>query len=367
MTRPVAAADSYSTPVGVALTVTAPGVLTNDTDAEGQSLTAVLAAGPTHGVLGLNANGSFTYTPNPAFNGTDSFTYRANDGTIDGNTATVSIAVNTVPTAVDNAYATDEDTPLTVPAPGVLGNDTDIDLNTLTAVQVSGPSHGTLALAAAGSFVYTPAANFHGTDSFTYAANDGIGQSLAATVQITVNPVNDTPAAVADSRSMTAGTTLTVNAPGVLANDTDVDGDPLSAVLVSGPAHGVLSLQADGSFSYTPEAGFTGQDSFSYAASDGTVQSTAALVQITVNPVNNAPVSLADAYTTPAGVELTVAAPGVLANDSEPESQPMTGGSRLRHRPRTAGAESQWVVRLHAKPGFQWRRQFLVQGQRRHQ
>ncbi|MGH3477235.1 MAG: Ig-like domain-containing protein, partial [Nocardioidaceae bacterium] len=171
-------------------------VLGNDSDPDGDPLTAVLGSGPSHGTLTLNANGSFSYTPAANYNGTDSFTYRASDGTLESNEATVTITVtasNDAATAVDNAYSTGEDTTLTVNAPGVLGNDSDPDGDPLTAVLGSGPSHGTLTLNANGSFSYTPAANYNGTDSFTYRASDGTTTSNLATVTITSTATNDAP------------------------------------------------------------------------------------------------------------------------------------------------------------------------------
>jgi VCBS repeat-containing protein len=171
-------------------------VLANDTDPDGDTLSAVAGSGPSHGTLSRNANGSFTYTPAANFNGSDSFTYRASDGTLTSNLATVSLtvsAVNDAPAAAADAYTTAEDTARTVAAPGVLGNDSDADGNPLSAVLGSGPSHGTLTLNANGGFTYTPAANFNGSDSFTYRASDGIATSSLATVTLTVTAVNDAP------------------------------------------------------------------------------------------------------------------------------------------------------------------------------
>src|SRR5262249_58953539 len=139
-----------------------------------------------------------------------------------------------------------------VGAPGVLANDSDANGDTLNAILVSGPSHGTLTLDPDGSFTYTPAANYNGSDSFTYKANDGALNSNLATVNLTVTPVNDAPVAGGDNYTTAEDTPLTIRAPGVLANDSDVDGDPLSAVLVSGPAHGTLRLNADGAVTETP-------------------------------------------------------------------------------------------------------------------
>src|SRR5439155_1596532 len=241
----------YTTNENTTLTVAAPGVLGNDTDVEGDPLTAILVSGPGHGTLALNANGGFTYTPAANYNGLDSFTYKANDGTLDSNAATVTIAisaVNSAPGAVNDSYTTAEDTPLTIAAPGVLGNDTDVDGSPLNAILASGPSHGTLALNANGSFVYTAAADYNGLDSFTYRANDGVADSNVATVTITVNPVNDPPVAAGDSYSTNEDTTLTVTAPGVLGNDSDIDSATITAIKMSKPAHGTGIRNAHGSF-----------------------------------------------------------------------------------------------------------------------
>jgi VCBS repeat-containing protein len=134
-----------------------------------------------------------------------------------------------------------------------------------------------------GSFVYTPTANFHGTDSFTYRASDGQVYSLETIVNLTVNSVNDDPVATPDTYMMVQDTVLEVSEPGVLTNDDDVDGDGLTAVLETVPTYGDLILQADGSFTYLPDTGFWGVDSFTYRAEDGQGGSTLATVTITVS------------------------------------------------------------------------------------
>ena len=365
---PVAANDTYSTNEDTPLTVAAPGVLGNDTDMDGDPLTAVLVAAPDHGTLSLNSNGSFTYSPAANYNGPDSFTYRANDGTANSNTATVSITVNPVndpPVAANDTYSTNEDTPLTVAAPGVLGNDTDMDGNPLTAVLVAAVSHGTLTLNANGSFTYSPAANYNGPDSFTYRANDGTANSNTATVSITVNPVNDPPVAANDGYSTNEDTPLTVAAPGVLGNDTDMDGDPLTAVLVAGPDHGTLSLNSNGSFTYSPAANYNGPDSFTYRANDGTANSNTATVSITVNPVNDPPVAANDSYSTNEDTPLTVAAPGVLVNDTDVDGDSLTVVLVAGTNHGIANAERQRL--LHLYPGGELQRpgQLHLPGQRR--
>jgi large repetitive protein len=324
---PVAANDSYSTDEDTALILAASGVLSNDTDADSDPLTAALLAGPSNGTLALNADGSFTYTPAANWNGTDTFTYKANDGTADSNVATVTITVtlvNDAPVAVDDSYGTDEDTALNIPVQGVLSNDTDIDSSTLTAVKGSGPAHGTLTLNPDGSFLYTPEANWSGTDGFTYQASDGTTSSNVASVTITVNPVNDAPVAANDSYSTDQDLPLTVAAPGVLSNDTDVDSSALTASLVTGPANGTLALNADGSFTYTPAVGYNGTDSFTYKANDGTADSNTATVTIGVNATNRPPAAVEDSYNTNEDTLLNVAKPGVLTNDTDADGNALT-------------------------------------------
>src|SRR5439155_1492674 len=162
---------------------------------------------------------------------------------------------NHVPTAIDDSFTTAEESPLTVAAAGVLGNDSDLDGDPITAVLVTGPTHGSLTLNADGSFTYTPNALFFGSGSFRYEANDGTVDSPTAVVSLTVTHVNHAPSAADENYSIGQAKTLTVLAPGVLGNDSDADGDPLSAVLVSPPSFGSLTLNSDGSFVYTPFGG----------------------------------------------------------------------------------------------------------------
>ena len=188
---PIANADAYTVIDGKTLTVSAAnGVLANDTDADGGTLSAVLGTTTANGSLTLNADGSFIYTPNAGFCGTDSFTYTATDGNATSAPATVTITVYSVPVANAVAYTVIDGNTLTVSAAnGVLANDTDADGGTLSAVLGTTTSNGSLTLNADGSFVYTPNAGFCGTDSFTYTATDGNATSALATVTITVYSV----------------------------------------------------------------------------------------------------------------------------------------------------------------------------------
>jgi VCBS repeat-containing protein len=262
-------------------------VLSNDGDPDGDALTAARASDPSHGTVSVNADGTFTYTPAAGYTGPDSFTYTASDGTLQ-DTGTVSITVTAVtnhpPVAVDDAYSVPQDSVLN--GSSVLANDSDPDSDPLTAAKASNPSHGTVTMNADGTFTYTPAAGYSGPDSFTYTASDGTLQDTG-TVSITVSAATDhAPVAVGDAYSVAQGTVLSGSS--VLANDSDPDGDPLTAAKASDPSHGAVTMNADGTFTYMPAAGYSGPDGFTYTASDGTLPATGT-VAIAVTPVLQPP------------------------------------------------------------------------------
>ncbi|HTD65022.1 MAG TPA: Ig-like domain-containing protein, partial [Candidatus Limnocylindria bacterium] len=193
-------------------------------------------------------------------------------------------AVNDPPAANPDNYLVSEDVTLFVAVPGTLINDTDLQGDSLTATLLTLPAYGTLNFTNNGAFSYRAQTNFYGTDSFTYRARDGQANSLPTTVTITISPINDAPRATNNTYSADADSTFFVDAPGVLGNDLDVDGDPLNVVLISSPTHGALLLDPDGSFIYTPDEGYAGLDTFTYRASDGQTMSAVATATITVVP-----------------------------------------------------------------------------------
>jgi hypothetical protein len=294
---PTAVADSATTNED---TATAIDVLANDSDVDGDALSVTAITAPSHGTSVLITSGAdagkILYTPDANYNGTDSFTYKATDGTLTSAATTVSIsvtAVNDAPVCVDDGASTAEDFAL---------NDsvscTDVDGDALSYIKQSDPSHGTLSFADDGTFTYTPDANFNGSDSFTFKANDGSADSDVAIYNITVSEVNDAPDAVDDSASLAEDGS--VNLEHLLDNDSagpDNEADQtLSITAVSDPAHGTATLEADGTVSYAPDADFNGSDSFTYAITDdGTTASAAdpktdtATVTLTVSEVNDAP------------------------------------------------------------------------------
>ncbi len=272
---PVANALSLSTNEDTAQTSTLTA-----SDIDSTQLTYAKASDPTNGTVAVNANGTFTYTPALNFNGADSFTFKASDGSLESAAAAITITVtpvNDAPIAHTLAISTSEDTAQT----GTLSG-SDMDSANLTYTKASDPTNGTVAVNANGTFTYTPALNFNGTDSFTFKASDGSLESTAATVTITVSAVNDAPVA----STLTISTNEDITQTGALTA-TDIDSATLTYAKVSDPANGTVTVNASGTFTYTPALNFNGTDSFTFKASDGSLESAAATVTITVNAVND--------------------------------------------------------------------------------
>ncbi len=197
--------------------------------------------------------------------------------------------VNDAPVAVDDSTSTAEDTAETIT---VLANDTDVDGDTLSVTGASVPAaHGTVAVNANGTLLFTPAANFNGTDTFSYTITDGNGGTASATVTVAVTPVNDAPVAVNDATSTPEDTAKSI---AVLANDTDPESDTLSVTAATvAPAHGTATISGTNVI-FTPAANFNGTALISYTISDGNGGSASAQVTVTVTPVNDPPVAVND-------------------------------------------------------------------------
>jgi DNA/RNA endonuclease G (NUC1) len=283
---PVASGTSATTDEdnGVAIPLAA-------SDVEGDALTFSVVNAPAHGTLSINGNVA-TYTPAHDYNGADSFTFKANDGQLDSNAASVSIQINPVndaPVAIADSATTDEDTPVTF---DVRVNDTDVDGDALTVTAAGGASKGAVEILGDGSVRYTPNLNANGADSFTYTVSDGHGGTATGSVSVTINPVNDAPTADNQSAETNEDTAKTITLTGA-----DVDGDALTFVIVTPPSHGTANVSG-ASVTYTPDANYNGLDSFTFKANDGALDSTAATVSLTVKPVNDAPSASAQSVTT---------------------------------------------------------------------
>ncbi len=302
-------------------------VLANDSDPENDNLTVTTTpvSSPSHGSLTLNDDGTFSYTHDGSETTSDSFTYEVCD---DGSpsecaTAMVNITVTPVndpPVANDDSAETDEDTPVTI---NVLGNDTDVDEDTLSVDSVTQPSNGTVTNNTT-DVSYAPAADYCGDDSFTYTASDGNDGTDTATVSVSVECVNDAPVAEDDSAETDEDSPVTV---AVLANDSDSDDDPLTVTEVSDPPNGTATINLDDTITYEPDPDFCGQDTFTYTISDSNDGTDSATVTVEVACVNDPPDAVDDAYSGVEDTTLNVAMPGVLGNDTDPEAHSLSVSS----------------------------------------
>ncbi len=311
--------DRFLMPHDRSFATTTPEIVENDYDADGDTLTVSLVTGVSHGTLTLNSSGTFTYVPATGFVGTDSFEYRTSDGTSQSNISLVTFEVqNNAPRIHEQYHRTKHDQAYSVDASsGLRYYAVDPEADVIIPVILANPAHGTLNVATDGSWTYTPNAGFVGKDSFTWRASDGVQQSDPAivTIEVTNTDVVTSP----DYYTLSSNQTLTVAAPGVLKNDLNLDQDALTLTVVSNVEHGTLALDASGSFTYSPTAGFAGEDQFIYKISDGVSESygkvtlqvgrsTSGVAQFSVRP---------DRYRVNALRTLVVTtAAGVVANDS---------------------------------------------------
>jgi subtilisin-like proprotein convertase family protein len=312
---PEAFNDAYTIPEDNVLLVGSPGVMGNDTNA----VTAALISNVSTGTLLFFANGSFRYTPPANFYGTTSFTYQPSNASGAGNIATVTITVtpvNDAPVALnDGVYVARPGRPLVINPVGILGNDFDIDSpsSSLVASLFTTPFRGSITdFAGNGGFTYL-ADSGTGTDNFLYRVSDGLASSAPATVNLRLN----TPPV---AQNLTTFTEVGVGTSGnVLTSAFDFDRDTMQAKLVTTTPNGTLVLNLDGSFSYTPNAGFFGIDTFTYRVDDPYYNAS--------NPdqigntasyairVNRRPNSVSDTYTFPRGQSIELFSPGLLSND----------------------------------------------------
>jgi uncharacterized repeat protein (TIGR03803 family) len=252
----------------------------NATDVDSATLTYSIVTNGTKGtaVITNATTGAYTYTPQASASGTDTFTFKANDGSLDSNAAAITITIegNSPPVASDGTLTTREDRAMN----GRLSA-TDPEGQPLSFSVVSNPAKGTVTLtnATTGRFMYTPMLDAYGSDSFTFKTSDGIADSNVATVSVTITPVNDAPVAL--DGSITTQTNQSVS--GAL-QATDVDAEALTFALARAPRRGTAVVNAAGGFSYTPNSGFAGSDSFRFRVADPSGSSSIATISITVTP-----------------------------------------------------------------------------------
>ncbi len=309
---PVAVNDNVATPEDAPVTIP---VLGNDTDADGDPLTVTEATSP-NGTVVINPDGTITFTPDPDFNGPTTITYTVSDGNGGTSTATVTVdvtPVNDAPVVTPAVAATPEDTPVTL---SPLDNATDVDGDPLVISSATSPN-GTVTINPDGTITYTPDPNFNGTDVITYQVSDGNGGFTTATITVTVAPVNDPPVAANDIADTDEERPLIIP---VLANDVDLDGDPLTVTNATA-ANGTIVINPDGTITYTPNVDFFGTDTITYTISDGNGGTSTATVAVTVRNVNEVPVDGNEEVFGIGGAETII---DVLANGSDPDGDPLS-------------------------------------------
>ena len=377
-TPPTAFADAVSIKEDTAPNPVVGNVLTNDQDADGDTLTVTNAGtfALGHGSLALKADGSYAYTldnSNPAVNAlndgqtlTDAFTYQISDGHGGTSSATLTVTIrgttdtpaNIPPTAFADAVSIKEDTAPNPVVGNVLTNDQDADGDTLTVTNAGtfALGHGSLALKADGSYAYTldnsnPAVNALNdgqtlADAFTYQISDGHGGTSSATLTVTIRGTTDTPAntpptAFADAVSVKEDTVPNPVVGNVLTNDQDADGDTLTVTNAGTFAlgHGSLVLNADGSYAYTLDNsnpavnalndGQTLTDAFTYQISDGHGGTSSATLTVTIRgttdtPANTPPTAFADAVSIKEDTAPNPVVGNVLTNDQDADGDTLT-------------------------------------------
>lgn len=285
-----------------AITVTEDTIYTGTlkgSDIDGDTLTYSLENEPYYGTVQIETDGKFTYTPDPDHDGYDDFSFTVNDG--HGSTSAEAIVevtmtpVNDAPEADNAYYKTNEDTTYSDYLPG-----NDVDGDTLVYEIVVSPTNGTVSINTNGYFSYTPNEDYVGKDNFSYKVSDASGKNATGEIEIGVGAVNDPPSA--------SDITVSVNedkAGSALLSATDSENDPITYSIITQPVNGSVSLNLDGTFTYTPQANYYGPDSFTYQASDTNGGSDTATVSITVNPINDAPEATAFSFTTDKNTDFT--------------------------------------------------------------
>ena len=310
---PVAADDSATIAEDtVDATIT---VLENDSDADGDDLTVIATSSP-DGSVGINSDGTLSFTPTSDFTGTTTITYTVSDGSAGTDTATVTVSVtpvNDAPVAEDDTATVIEDAVSTVT---VLPNDSDVDGDDLT-VQSASAADGSVSINSDGTLEFTPTSNFTGTTTITYTITDGEGGTDSATVTLTVTENNTPPVAENDSAAVVEDGTATLT---VLDNDSDIDGNPLTVTGASADA-GSVTVNSDGTLSFEPDSNFTGTATITYTITDGDGGTDSATASVTVVPLNDAPVAEDDAQVI---AEDTPTDLTVLPNDSDVEGDDLT-------------------------------------------
>ena len=345
---PVTAPDTATTDEDVATALSAAFLLSNDTDVDGDPLTLVSVTSGVGGTV-ARVGGAARFTPAENFNGEARFTYVVTDGTATASgQVTVTVrSVNDAPVAVDDTSTTNEDVDLTITQTQLTANDTDVDQDPLQLTSVQNPTGGTVEIIGA-NVRFSPTPDFNGPASFEYTISDGALEDTGQ-VTVTVTAVNDPPTAADDAVTTAEDTPAAIAAATLLANDTDVDNDPLTVIGASNASPGTVNL-AGTTITFTPPADFNGDASFEYTIRDGT-ETSVAEVTVTVTPVNDAPVAVDDAVEATANSTATFTLETFTANDTDVDGDVLTVAAVSRVSGGTPSLNS-GIVRFAPTAGF---------------
>ena len=320
-------------------------------DSDGDTLSYVKASNPTHGTVTVEADGDWTYTPNNGYSGTDSFTVTVSDGREGTATSTISITVkekpNTPPTVDNYSKETNFETPV---SGTVVGEDGDGD--TLSYIKASNPTHGTVTVEAGGNWTYTPNNGYSGTDSFTVTVSDGREGTATSTISITVKEKPNTPPTV-DNYSKETNFETPVS--GTVVGE-DGDGDTLSYIKASNPTHGTVTVEAGGNWTYTPNNGYSGTDSFTVTVSDGREGTATSTISITVKEKPNTPPTV-DSYSKETNFQSIVNGK-VIGQDNDGDTLTYTKETNPAHGSVSVNEDGTWIYS--PNPGFSGTDSFKV-------
>ena len=314
---PIANDDTIATAIDedTSTTILASELLNNDSDVEGDSF-SIVGVNSDDGTATLNDSGNVEFTPAANFNGTASLNYTISDGTYNS-TASIELVVNPINDTPlitnDDSATTNEDTALILLAKDLFANDVNEDKKQTSIGLIENLVGGTASVNSEGNIRFVPDPEFSGVASFDYTVTDGI-DSETASVEVTVNPVNDAPTPVKDTATTDEDTSVTILASELLSNDSDVDGDNLTIVGVDNPTSGNAIIDDSGNIEFTPDANFNGTASFDYIVTDGTDTATAS-VEVEVNSINDVLIANDDTATTDEDTPITILASELFAND----------------------------------------------------
>ena len=353
---PVVAGESATASEGDIQLFNIAGLLANDYDDDGDALKITSVGQAEHGTVFLDANGEVRFVPDANYNGPASYTYWVSDGqlgvqAVPGTVQLNILQVNDLPVVTGETMASDEDVVLSIDPALLLANDSDVDTDaalnqaagarqTLTISAVSGAQHGTVALLPDGTVQFTPELNYVGAASFNYTVDDGAGGQVQTTAVLNLAPVNDAPDVVGETININEDEIQTISTAALLANDSDVDNPHTDLKIVAvdslgAATHGTVTLNANGTISYVPDANYFGPAQFTYTVSDGAGGFNVGTADLNIAAVNDAPTLQGESTTTDEDQILHISQANLLANDHDvdnPDSAlSMTGVSNASH------------------------------------